>query len=189
MYIAGIDEVGRGPLAGPVAIGVAWCKKDFDIKEAFPGLRDSKKLSEKKREEIYKKAVESPDVDFVVAMNDASVIDEEGISFAITDAVEKGCMKLPEKAFVYLDGRLSAPDRFLQESVIGGDDSIPIISLASVVAKVERDRLMQTLGEEYPVYGLEKHRGYGTKAHREAIEAHGFSPVHRRSFCSRLKVD
>lgn len=189
MYIAGIDEVGRGPLAGPVAIGVAWCKKDFDIGEVFVGLRDSKKLSEKKREEIYTKAVESPDVDFVVTMNDASIIDEQGISFAITSAVEEGCTKLPEEVFVYLDGRLAAPTRFLQESVIGGDDSIPIISLASVVAKVERDRLMKKLGSEYPAYGLEKHKGYGTKAHREAIVAHGFSPVHRKSFCSRLGVE
>lgn len=188
MHIAGIDEVGRGPLAGPVAIGVAWCSNDFDIQKEFPGLRDSKKLSEKKREEIYAKVLEIPDVGFVVSMNDAFVIDEKGISFAITDAVEKGCSKLPEEVFIYLDGRLAAPDQFPQKSVIGGDDSIPIVSLASVVAKVERDRLMKKLGEKYPVYGLEKHKGYGTKVHREAIEAHGFSPVHRRSFCKNIAI-
>lgn len=186
MYIAGIDEVGRGPLAGPVSVGVAWCKDGFDLKKAFPFLNDSKKVTEKRREEIYEAVKKCNDVSFVVVSSSNKVIDEKGIEFAIKDAISRGCKKIPEEIFVYLDGRLSAPENFKQKSVIGGDGSVPIISLASIVAKVERDRYMQKIAGDYPEYGLGKHKGYGTKAHREAIVEFGLSEIHRESFCRNL---
>jgi len=186
MYIAGIDEVGRGPLAGPVSIGVVWVSKDVDLKEKYPTLNDSKKLSEKKREEIYERVIKDSEVSYVVVSNAAEVIDEKGIEFAIKDAVTKGCKKLPEDTFIYLDGRLHAPESFRQETVVGGDAKIPTISLASIMAKVERDRYMKKLSEDYPQYGLHKHKGYGTKAHMEAIVECGLSDIHRQSFCRNL---
>lgn len=186
MYVAGIDEVGRGPLAGPVSIGVAWCKEDVDLMKLFPFLNDSKKVTEKRRGEIYEAVKKCDDISFVVVSSSNKVIDEKGISFAIEDAIERGCKDLPEDIFVYLDGRLSAPEKFKQKSVIGGDGSVPIISLASIVAKVERDRYMEKIGEDYPEYGLGKHKGYGTKVHREAIVEFGLSEIHRESFCKNL---
>lgn len=128
MYIAGIDEVGRGPLAGPVSIGIVWIKKNVDLKEKYPTLNDSKKLSEKKREEIYELAKKDEDISYVVVSNSAKVIDEKGIEFAIRDAVSKGCKKLPKDTFIYLDGRLKAPENFKQETVVGGDAKVPAIS-------------------------------------------------------------
>ena len=189
MYIAGIDEVGRGPLAGPVSIGIAWTKKEIDLKSKFSNLNDSKKLSEKKREEIYELAKKDPDIFYCVVSNTAKVIDEKGIEFAIKDAITKACLELPKGTHIYLDGRLKAPESFSQETVIGGDAKIPAISLASVMAKVERDRYMKKLSEDYPEYGLHKHKGYGTKAHMEAIAEFGISEVHRGSFCRNLLGD
>jgi len=186
MYIAGIDEVGRGPLAGPVSIGVVWVKEGVDLKEKFPLLNDSKKLSEKRREEIYEKAKLDSDISYVVISNTADVIDTKGIEFAIKDAIARGCASLPKDTFVYLDGRLKAPESFKQETVVGGDAKIPAISLASIMAKVERDRYMKKVSEEYPEYGFAKHKGYGTKAHMEAIVESGFCDLHRQSFCRNL---
>lgn len=186
MYIAGIDEVGRGPLAGPVSIGVVWVSKNVDLKEKFPLLNDSKKLSEKRREEIYESAKVDPDISYVVVSNTAEVIDAKGIEFAIKDAVAKGCASLPTGTFIYLDGRLHAPEHFKQETVIGGDAKIPAISLASIMAKVERDRYMTKIAGEYPAYGFAKHKGYGTKVHMEAIVESGFCDLHRQSFCRNL---
>ncbi len=186
MYVAGVDEVGRGPLAGPVSIGIVWIKKDLDLKEKYPTLNDSKKLSEKKREEIYELAKKDNNISYIVVSNAAKIIDEKGIEFAIRDAIARGCKKLPEGTFIYLDGRLKAPDNFKQETVVGGDAKIPAISLASIMAKVERDRYMKKISEDYPQYGLHKHKGYGTKVHMEAIVEYGFCEFHRESFCGRL---
>lgn len=186
MYVAGIDEVGRGPLAGPVSVGAVWVTKDINIQELFPGVTDSKKLSEKKREEIYEKVLTSDVVSYVVASTSPGDIDARGIEWALSAAVRKCCSKLPEDTFVYLDGRLKAPKEFKQETVVGGDAKIPAISLASIVAKVERDRYMKKLSEDHPVYGFHKHKGYGTKAHMEAIAEFGLSEVHRTSFCRNL---
>lgn len=186
MYIVGIDEVGRGPLAGPVSVGIVWIKQEFDFGGILPGLTDSKKLSEKKREELYKIAVRIPEISFKVLSNSAKVIDTKGIEWAIQDLIAKGCEHIPKDSFVYLDGRLKAPERFEQETVVRGDVKIPVISLASVVAKVERDRYMKNISPEYPEYGFYKHKGYGTQMHREAIAEHGLSEVHRESFCSKI---
>lgn len=193
-YIVGVDEVGRGPLAGPVVIGIAWAPKETKLLELFPHLGDSKKVTKKRREEICQRALEemrAGNLGFVTVASAAARIDAAGITRAIQSAVTRGFEKLPPEcsgAHVYLDGRLVAPETFSQETVIGGDASVPIISLASIVAKVMRDRYMEKMGEVYPVYGFERHVGYGTKAHMEAVRAHGFCPLHRKTFCRNISA-
>lgn len=187
-FTLGVDEAGRGPLAGPVSVGVVMASEGFDIATEFPGVNDSKKLSEKKREEIYEKLVARAalgDIHFTVEFESADTIDSEGIVPAVNRALVRGLNKLapdPSLVRIQLDGSLHAPKEYEQETIIHGDSLIPIISLASIAAKVERDHLMVALAKEYPGYGLETHKGYGTKAHYEALEKHGLSAIHRRSF-------
>lgn len=186
--VLGVDEAGRGPLAGPVAVGVVAVEEGYDILAAFPGLNDSKKLSEKRREALFEKLQEeirAGNVRAVVTLSSAAKIDGKGIAYAIRNGVSKGVTKLlpkPEDGKVYLDGSLKAPLEYAQETVIGGDGTVPAIMLASIAAKVTRDRYMRKLDVEYPAYGFAVHKGYGTKAHREAIQKHGVTPVHRRTF-------
>lgn len=188
-YVLGVDEAGRGPLAGPVAVGAVMAEEGFDFLAAFPELNDSKKISEKKREKIFEQLLvlqKAGDVRFCVKSISAPLIDKNGIAKAVRAGVHAGVRELapaPEGVRVYLDGLLHAPEEYEQETVIGGDALIPAIMLASVAAKVSRDRLMVKLAGEYPGYGLEKHKGYGTKAHIEAIKKLGLSDLHRRSFC------
>ena len=184
----GVDEAGRGPLAGPVSVGVVCVPEDFDVAKEFPGVKDSKLLSEKRRERIFEmleERVARGDVRYRVCFEDAGRIDREGISVAVNDAVAKGVHALQpdaRAARVWLDGSLKAPSAYDQETIIDGDNLIPIISLASVAAKVLRDRLMVLLAAHYPVYGFEKNKGYGTKAHYEMLKRHGLCAIHRRSF-------
>lgn len=188
-YILGVDEAGRGPLAGPVAVGVVLAPEEFDFLTAFPGLNDSKKLSEKKREILFAKLVELTNTGTLrvaVVLKSAKEIDGRGIAVAVRSAVHEGVRKLlpnPEEGKVYLDGALRAPEEYRQEVVIGGDGLIPAIMLASIAAKVSRDHHMVRLSAKYPEYGFEKHKGYGTKAHIALIREHGLSDIHRRSFC------
>lgn len=190
--VLGVDEAGRGPLAGPVAVGVIAVEEGFDLLAAFPGLNDSKKLSEKKREALYellREEVGKGTVRAKVCFSSEKVIDRRGIAFAVRSALERGVRALaPEtdSTHIYLDGSLAAPKEYSQETVIGGDASIPAIMLASVAAKVVRDRLMLQLAKDYPQYGFEAHKGYGTKAHQAAIKEHGLSEVHRTSFCKNF---
>ena len=196
-FVVGIDEAGRGPLAGPVAVGIVVAPANFDIRRAFPGVNDSKKLSEKKREEIFallqEKSKKMVSLRFLVVMASAKVIDEKGISYAVRQSIYKGIRKLaPRDALgqapglhnvhVLLDGLLKAPPEYSQTTIIRGDATEPIISLASVAAKVTRDRLMKRLSKKYPGYGFEQHKGYGTKAHKSAIKRLGMSDIHRKSF-------
>lgn len=175
-------------MAGPVAVGVAVVLEGFDVLREFPGVADSKKLSEKRREEIFKileARVALGDVQFKVEFEDAKIIDEEGIVTAVWRALDRGVNALaPDASLVHiqLDGALRAPSEYSQETIINGDEHIPIISLASIAAKVMRDRLMVELAKEYPEYGFEKHKGYGTRAHYEALEKHGLCDIHRHSF-------
>jgi ribonuclease HII len=187
-FMLGVDEAGRGPLAGPVAVGVVAAPEGFDIAKEFPGVADSKKLSPKKREEIFALLLERTvqgDVRFTVEFEDATSIDTNGIATAVRTAVNRGIYALhpdPESVRVLLDGLLKAPPEYIQETIVRGDESVPIISLASIAAKVTRDKFMTELSSEYPLYGFEGHKGYGTKAHYEALEKYGISPVHRHSF-------
>lgn len=187
-WLLGVDEAGRGPLAGPVAVGVVAVSERFDVAKEFLGVADSKKLSEKKREALFQKLEERAklgDVRFVVEFESAEAIDQKGIAVVIREAVSRGVNTLaPDAALVkvQLDGALRAPVEYAQETIIGGDASVPLISLASIAAKVSRDRLMLALAPQYPQYRFEKHKGYGTALHYEALKEHGLSPIHRRSF-------
>ncbi len=192
-FLLGVDEAGRGPLAGPVAVGVVMMPEGFDVAREFPGVNDSKKLSEKKREEIFEMLtarVARGDARFAVEFSDAVLIDEKGISAAVSDALARGVRNLvgftkphmKDEVHILLDGALRAPPEFSQETIIHGDALVPIISLASIAAKVSRDHLMVALAAEYPAYGFEIHKGYGTKRHYEMLREHGLSAIHRRTF-------
>lgn len=191
-WVLGVDEAGRGPLAGPVAVGVVAVAEGYDILAAFPGINDSKKLSEKKREALYVRLQEEQragNVRAVVTLVSAKTIDTKGIAPAVRHGVAKGIEKLlSEKGEgkVWLDGSLAAPEGYEQETVIGGDGKIPAIMLASVAAKVTRDRYMQKLDTDFPQYGFAVHKGYGTKAHRECIKELGPCEVHRMSFLGNI---
>lgn len=187
-YVVGIDEAGRGPLAGPVAVGVARVAHGYDVLAAFPGLNDSKKLTEKKRDALYAILMQEVRVGNVrvrVCLSGEKIIDEKGIAYAVRSALNRGVESLlpdPAMGRVFLDGSLYASKEYEQETIIGGDGKIPVIMLAALAAKVTRDRLMVKLAQEYPLYGFEGHKGYGTKAHMEALRTHGLSPVHRKTF-------
>jgi len=192
-WIVGIDEAGRGPLAGPVTVGLVKIPVDFDW-ELVPGVRDSKKISEKKRDIIYKQVLAlhvQKKLSYVVKSVSAASIDRKGIAPAIRRAIDAGIGDLecdPVDTFIKLDGSLHAPAEFEQETIIKGDDKELVIGLASIMAKVTRDRYMVGQDAKYSMYGLAQHKGYGTKAHREAISEHGFSPIHRRSYCKNIKL-
>lgn len=187
-YVIGIDEAGRGPLAGPVSVGAVVVPEGFDVAKEFAGVADSKKLSEKRREKIFEmleRRTEQGEVRFTVEFESAEVIDEEGITTAVHRALSRGVNKLaPDSAVVHvlLDGSLKAPSEYSQETITNGDELIPLISLASIVAKVSRDRLMLELAKKYPEYSFEKHKGYGTKLHYEMLKKYGLCDIHRRSF-------
>ena len=200
-FLVGIDEVGRGPLAGPVAVGVLIVREGFDFTtNDLKGVRDSKKILESKRKEIFvkiKKLQQQGELDFVVNFVSEKQIDKVGIAAAIKMALERGLNEIMKGMSgkrladyqIYLDGGLKAPVEFVnQQTVIKGDDKIKVISAASIVAKVTRDRRMRVWAKKYPQYGFDKHKGYGTAEHRRAIKTHGLCPIHRRSFCKKWIV-
>ena len=189
-YIVGIDEVGRGPIAGPVTV-CAFCVAVNNMKKvhkSLEGITDSKKLTVKKREAYFTKIKELKDQGLIqagVSVVSAKIIDTQGIIFALNLALVRSLEKLnldPKETFVYLDGGLYAPDEYDQETVIKGDSKIWHISAASVVAKVLRDKKMVEHGNEYPEYGFAQHKGYGTQKHREAIKKHGITILHRSTW-------
>ncbi len=193
-YVIGIDEAGRGPLAGPVSVGAVMVPLDFDWK-LFEGVRDSKKLSEKVRDEIFERTNEfatSKALRFAVSTSSAAYIDRYGIVPAIKRALAEALSRLEvaaDECNVLLDGSLSAPAEYIhQKTIIRGDDTEPVISLASIMAKVTRDRLMKRLSPKYPAYDFHVHKGYGTASHISAIARVGLSEVHRSTFCTRLRV-
>ena len=188
MFHIGIDEAGRGPLAGPVAVGGVWARKEYPFLDVFSGVADSKVVSPTKREKIFtmlEEKTKEGDVRFHVALIGADIIDTQGIAHAVRVGVREVCEKLSGEVShtkVYLDGLLHAPDEYTQETIIRGDATVPIISLASIAAKVVRDRVMEAHATTYPLYAFEKHKGYGTKIHQDAIQKYGLCPLHRRTF-------
>ncbi|HRH26448.1 MAG TPA: ribonuclease HII [Candidatus Paceibacterota bacterium] len=192
-YIIGIDEVGRGPLAGPTTVGVSAVCTYGKKPPVLTLADDSKAMSPEMREYIFAEAtrVRNKTVWFEVSSVAASVIDTVGINKAIYQAMVSALKKLeargigPHNSFVYLDGGLRAPEGYHQKTIIRGDSKVKVISLASIVAKVTRDRLMDRMGKKYAAYGFGQHKGYGTAGHRQAIREFGLSNIHRRSFCSR----
>lgn len=188
-YLIGIDEAGRGPLAGPVSVGAVLLMPHFD-QTLLSGVRDSKQLSEAVREEWYgrmKSWQQSGLIRFSVQYSSNEVIDRRGIVWAVTSALNRALSRLdtdPEESLVLLDGGLRAPSHYKrQETIIRGDASQPVIALASIAAKVRRDRLMKRFASMYPQYGFEIHKGYGTKTHKDAMRNVGLCDIHRRSFC------
>lgn len=180
--VCGVDEAGRGPLAGPVFAAAVILPQGL----AIEGIDDSKKLSEKKREALYDE-IKSLAVAFNVAFATEKEIDEVNILNATFLAMKRAVGGLSLRPdLVLVDGN-RAPDLELPTKTIVKGDSLSVsIAAASILAKVERDRLMEKLSEKYPSYGLEKHKGYGTKMHVEAIKRHGPAEVHRKSFLKKI---
>lgn len=176
-FIAGVDEVGRGPLAGPVTAGAA-ILPDTAI---FPGLTDSKKLSEEKREYYYECLTEQA-LAFHVVHIPAEKIDRMNIYQASKKAMEQAVSGLSIKADALFVDAMSLPLPVKQLSLTKGDAKSASIAAASVLAKVERDRYMKQMANRYPEYGFDKHMGYGTKNHLEALRTYGPTPEHRKSF-------
>lgn len=199
-YKIGIDEVGRGPLAGPVAVCVfmiiddTFCSgeiyEEYKKEHKLSKLKDSKKLSKKQREvwfEFLKKQKEEGKCDYAVSFVSPQNIDKFGIAKCIQKALNESLKKVastsPASFQIFLDGGLHAPVEYVnQETIIRGDELHPVISMASIMAKVSRDRIMTKYAKVYPEYGFENHSGYGTKAHYTAIKAHGQTPIHRKSY-------
>jgi ribonuclease HII len=190
-WLLGVDEAGRGPLAGPVALGVVAVPLGFDIRREFKGVTDSKLLNPQKREIIFTEAerrARRGDLRFVVKFADHRHIDTHGIARSVETLVHSGVRELagPSHSFVMLDGLLRAPARYPQRTIIGGDLRVPLVSLASVLAKVVRDRTMEQLAVHYPGYGFEANKGYGTRAHLLALKRRGLCDIHRRTYCRAL---
>ncbi len=176
--IAGVDEAGRGPLAGPVCAAAVILPRDVVIE----GINDSKKLSEKKREALFDVIIEKA-VAYAIEFAEPQVIDDINIRQATSLAMHRAVDNLQTAAdFVIIDGNDKIAYDIPYEYVIKGDARSQTIAAASILAKVSRDRLMLELDKEYPQYGFAKHKGYGTKAHMESIREYGVSPVHRKSF-------
>ncbi len=221
-FIVGIDEAGRGPLAGPVSVGAVVVSvtaiaakklKLFSSQNSsyssslpllslsklfssakfhhslFQGVKDSKMLTSASRDRWFKKiktARKEGKLDYRVSCVGSKIIDRKGIVFAIRLAVKRSLEKLgvsPHQTLVLLDGSLSAPKHFLfQKTIIRGDQTVPIISLASIAAKVVRDKKMIRLSKKFPDFGFNAHKGYGTLSHRRKIRKYGPCEIHRRSF-------
>ena len=178
-YIAGIDEAGRGPLAGPVVVGIAIMKQDSFIE----GVNDSKKVSEKRREKLYEQITEEA-IDWSVGIVDQNEIDEINILNATKKALHMAIEKLRVKPERILVDALEHIDTcgIPYTSIIKGDAKVYSISASSIIAKVTRDRIMREYDEVYPQYGFAGHKGYGTAAHIQAIKEFGPCPIHRKTF-------
>ena len=177
--ICGIDEAGRGPLAGPVVVAAVVMPQDSMIE----GVNDSKKVSEKKREKLYDEIINNA-IAYGIAIIDQKVIDDINILNATKKGLTEALMQLSEKPDIILVDALNKIDTLgiPYESIIKGDAKSYSIAAASIIAKVTRDRIMRQWDEIYPEYGFEKHKGYGTKAHIEVIKNNGICPIHRKSF-------
>ncbi len=182
-YICGIDEAGRGPLAGPVVVASVIMPRNSMIE----GVNDSKKVSEKKREALYEKIIEEA-ISYGIGIIDQKEIDEINILEATKKGLTTSLKELSTKPDVILVDALKGIDtlEIPYKSIIKGDALCYSISAASILAKVTRDRIMRQWDEIYPQYGFEKHKGYGTQMHIEAIKEYGLCPIHRKSFTKKF---
>lgn len=181
--ICGIDEAGRGPLAGPVVVAAVIMPEDSLIE----GVNDSKKVSEKKREKLYDEITENA-IAWGVGIIDEKEIDNINILNATKKGLTTAIKQLSEKPDIILVDALTNIDTLgiPYESIIKGDAKSYSIASASIIAKVTRDRIMRQWDEVYPEYGFQKHKGYGTKAHIEAIKSNGICPIHRKTFVKNI---
>jgi ribonuclease HII len=187
-YIAGIDEAGRGPLAGPVSAGaVLILKKDFKEVKKIKSVKDSKKLNEKKRKEVYLNLIKTNKVKWGIGMVSEKTIDKINILQATKLAMIKAVKDLEKKSrikvdFLILDGKIKLDLDINQKSIIKADDKVFSVSAASIIAKVTRDEIMKKYDRKYPEYNFKKHKGYGTKEHLKNIKKNGTCKIHRKSF-------
>ena len=180
--ICGVDEAGRGPLAGPVCAAAVILPRDVDL----PGLNDSKKLSDKKRRELFP-IIKEQALAYGIAFADHVEIDESNILQATYLAMERAISQLSVKPDIALiDGNSTKDFGLPVQTVVHGDSLSASIAAASVLAKVTRDNLMLEMAETYPGYSFEIHKGYGTKAHYAALEAMGPCPIHRKTFLKKF---
>lgn len=181
--VCGVDEAGRGPLAGPVCAAAVILPMDLSI----PGLNDSKKLTEKKREALFP-VIQEQALAWSVGWATAEEIDEINILQATFLAMKRAVEGLSQQpGWALVDGNRMPPLSIPGETVVKGDAQCASIAAASILAKVSRDRLLREWDQLYPQYGFAKHKGYGTKAHYEAIQQFGLLPIHRRSFLKNLE--
>ena len=180
--VCGVDEAGRGPLAGPVCAAAVILPPDVDI----PGLNDSKKLSDKKRRELFP-VIKECAIAYGIAFADHHEIDEINILQATYLAMERALSQLKVKPdFALIDGNRAKDFGVPVQTVVHGDSLSASIAAASVLAKVTRDDYMLEMAEKYPQYGFEIHKGYGTKAHYSALQKEGASPIHRMTFLKKF---
>ena len=180
--ICGVDEAGRGPLAGPVCAAAVILPKGLEL----PGLNDSKKLTDKKRRELFP-IIKEQAIAYGIGLASHEEIDEINILQATYLAMERAIAQLEGKAdFALIDGNRAKDFGLPVRTVVKGDSLSASIAAASVLAKVTRDDIMLDMAEKYPNYGFEVHKGYGTKAHYDALRAHGHSEIHRLSFLKKF---
>jgi len=194
-YIVGVDEVGRGPVAGPLYVCACMTKPEYldeIVKEAKDPVRDSKKLTKNMRNrwnEYLRKLKDDNKIWFAIVSVPAYEIDRVGMSEALRISVKEALVKLVKERSntqVFLDGGLKAPVQYIQQTIIKGDEKYPVIAFASILAKVARDSLMVDFAEKYPDYGFDAHKGYGTIKHMEAIRTFGATQIHRLSFLGNI---
>ena len=180
--ICGVDEAGRGPLAGPVCAAAVILPKGLEI----PGLTDSKKLTDKKRRELFP-IIQEQAIAYGIGLASHEEIDEINILQATYLAMERALAQLNVKPDIaMIDGNRAKDFGMPVRTVVKGDSLSANIAAASVLAKVTRDNLMLELAQQYPEYGFDVHKGYGTKAHYEALRQHGASPIHRMTFLKKF---
>lgn len=191
----GVDEAGRGPLAGPVAVAAVAAPREIYKRRmtVFKGVKDSKKLTPASRQKWFgkiKEMAERGKIIYAVSFCGNKTIDEKGINEAVSISVGRVLKKIaikPSLALILLDGGMKASGKWLnQKTIIGGDDKESIIAAASVAAKVKRDKKMKGMAKKYPHYNFAVNKGYGTKEHILLIKKHGLSKVHRKSFYKAL---
>ena len=184
-YVCGVDEAGRGPLCGPVVAAAVILPRDAEI----PGLNDSKKLTEKKREALFDVICEKATA-YSIAYGTVEMINQTNILEATMHAMNEAVNSLSINAdHALIDGNIARGFSIPTTTVIHGDAISPSIAAASILAKVTRDRLCADLDAEYPMYGIAKHKGYGTKDHMEALRKYGPAPIHRTKFIRFLNEE
>ena len=180
--IAGIDEAGRGPLAGPVVAAAVI----FDNETIIEGINDSKKITEKKREELFE-IIKEKSLSYAVGIVDEKLIDEINILNAALKAMKIAAEELnPKPDLILIDGNKTFYSQIPTKTIVKGDSKSFAVAAASILAKVTRDRIMREAGENHPEYLWHKNKGYGTKQHIEAIHKFGFTDYHRKSFLSKI---
>ena len=180
--LCGVDEAGRGPLAGPIYAAAVMLPRGCEI----PGLNDSKKLTEKRREELFD-VICGKALAYGIARAEVAEIEERNILGATMLAMNRAIAKLaPPPALALIDGNRNAGIAVPSRCIVKGDARCADIAAASILAKVSRDRFMLQMAEQYPEYGFEQHKGYGTKLHYERLRQYGPSPIHRPSFLRKM---